>query len=49
VLGEWMPPASELALYYPGHRYVPTGLRTFVDVVRDIAQNLKVSLASGGR
>lgn len=49
VLKEWMPPASELALYYPGHRHVPTGLRTFVDVVRDIARNLKVSLASGGR
>jgi DNA-binding transcriptional LysR family regulator len=49
VLEEWLPPASELALYYPGHRHVPTGLRTFVDVIRDIARNLKVSLASGGR
>jgi DNA-binding transcriptional LysR family regulator len=38
VLEEWTPPAGELCLYYPSHRYVPAKLRAFVEVARDRAR-----------
>ncbi len=36
VLSDWMPSLGRLALYYPGHRHVPAGLRAFIDTLRDI-------------
>lgn len=36
VLSDWTPSLGRLALYYPGHRHVPAGLRAFVDILRDI-------------
>lgn len=36
VLEDWCPPAPGLALYYPGHRHVPSALRAFIDVVKEI-------------
>ncbi|WP_114240109.1 LysR family transcriptional regulator [Dyella sp. C9] len=36
VLEDWTPPFPGLALYYPGHRHVPAGLRAFVEVVREV-------------
>ncbi|MGJ7512724.1 LysR family transcriptional regulator [Variovorax sp. GT1P44] len=36
VLQDWTPPLGRLALYYPGHRHVPAGLRAFVDVLREV-------------
>jgi DNA-binding transcriptional LysR family regulator len=35
VLDEWCPRIAGLALYYPGHRQVPAGLRAFVDVLKE--------------
>jgi DNA-binding transcriptional LysR family regulator len=35
VLEDWTPFFDGLALYYPGHRHVPAGLRAFVAVVRE--------------
>lgn len=34
VLLDWCPPFGGLALYYPGHRHVPSALRAFIDVVK---------------
>lgn len=36
VLPDWTPPIGQLALYYPGHRHVPAGLRAFVDLLREV-------------
>ena len=36
VLEDWCPPIPGLCLYYPGHRHVPSGLRAFIDVLRDV-------------
>lgn len=37
VLAEWTPPYPGLCLYYPGRRHIPAKLRTFVDLVKEIA------------
>ena len=34
VLEEWCPPIPGLRLYYPGHRYVPSALRAFIDILK---------------
>lgn len=35
VLSDWTPSYPGLGLYYPQNRYVPAGLRAFVDLVRE--------------
>jgi DNA-binding transcriptional LysR family regulator len=37
VLDEWCPRFPGLCLYYPGHRQVRSGLRAFVDVLKQVA------------
>lgn len=34
VLVDWSPPWPGLALYYPGHRYVPPALRALIEAIR---------------
>src|SRR5438309_11608861 len=36
VLQDWCPPIAGLMLYYPGHRLVPSALRAFIDVIREV-------------
>lgn len=38
VLSAWMPAAEALAVYYPGHRAVPSALRAFLDMVREASK-----------
>jgi len=38
VLEDWTPSSGGLCLYYPGHRYVPAGLRAFVNVIREVTR-----------
>jgi len=44
VLQDWTPSIGQLALYYPGHRHVPAGLRAFVALLREVD-----ALNSGGK
>src|SRR5580658_5382295 len=37
VLDDWSPRFPGLCLYYPGHRQVPSGLRAFVEVLKEAA------------
>ncbi|MEF3129602.1 LysR family transcriptional regulator [Rhizobium leguminosarum] len=36
VLDEWCPPIPGLALYYPRSRHVPSPLRAFIDLLREV-------------
>ena len=40
VLSDWTPPFPGLALYYPSGRYVPAGLRAFIDHIKEISGRL---------
>jgi DNA-binding transcriptional LysR family regulator len=37
VLAGWTPSCGRLRLYYPSRKYVPAGLRAFIDLVREMA------------
>jgi DNA-binding transcriptional LysR family regulator len=37
LLNEWCPAIPGLFLYYPGHRQVPSGLRAFIDVLKEVS------------
>lgn len=36
VLEDWCPRIPGLTLYYPGHRHVPSALRAFIDLVKEL-------------
>lgn len=36
VLDDWCPPSPGLALYYPRSRHVPSPLRAFIDLLREV-------------
>lgn len=37
VLAEWTSSFPGLCLYHPGHRHVPAGLRTLIELIREPA------------
>jgi len=39
VLDEWCPPIPGLALYYPRSRHVPSPLRAFIDLLREMERS----------
>lgn len=36
VLDDWCPPTTGLALYYPRSRHIPSPLRAFIDILREV-------------
>lgn len=36
VLDDWCPPFPGLVLYYPGYRLVPSALRAFIDIMKEV-------------
>jgi DNA-binding transcriptional LysR family regulator len=40
VLAGWTPSYGAFRLYYPSRKYVPTGLRAFIDLAREMAPRL---------
>ncbi|WP_033407838.1 LysR substrate-binding domain-containing protein, partial [Uliginosibacterium gangwonense] len=36
VFSNWCPAILGLFLYYAGHRHVPTGLRAFIEVLKEL-------------
>jgi hypothetical protein len=49
VLDEWCPRIPGLALYYPGHRQVPAGLRAFVEVLKEAETGKALRVRPGER
>jgi DNA-binding transcriptional LysR family regulator len=43
VLDEWMPPAAELCLYYPGRRNPSAAFAAFIAVARDISAQARAA------
>lgn len=41
VLAEWTPPYPGLRLYYPRHRHIRTGMRAFLDFLKNTPPALK--------
>lgn len=39
VLDEWCPPTPGLALYYPRSRHMPSPLRAFIDLLREVERS----------
>jgi DNA-binding transcriptional LysR family regulator len=39
ILNDWCPPEPGFALYYPPSRHVPSSLRAFIDLLREVDKN----------